>query len=69
MQLKKLDVTKKALEESKGYAEALKNVLKDKEGEISSLRRTRKRSFVTSTPSFTNSAAAMLMVLTSASVK
>ena len=62
-------MTKKALEESEGHAEALKNVLKDKEGEISSLRRMRKRSFVTSTPSFTISVATMLMVLTSASVK
>ena len=69
VQLKKLDVTKKALEESEGHAKALKNVLKDKKGEISSLRRTRKWSYVTSMPSFTSSAAAMLTVLTSASVK
>ena len=69
VQLKKLDVTKKALEEMEGHAEALKNVLKDKEGKISILRRTRKQSFVTSMPSFTSSAATMLTVLTSASVK
>ena len=69
VQLKKLDVTKKALEEMEGHAEALKNVLKDKEGKISILRRTRKQSFLTSMPSFTSSAATMLTVLTSASVK
>ena len=32
-------MTKKALEESKGHVEGLKKVLKDKEGEISSLRK------------------------------
>ena len=39
VQIKKLDVTKKALEESESHAEALKKVLKDKEGEISLLRK------------------------------
>ena len=39
VQVKKLDVTRKALEESKAQTEALKKVLKDKEGEISSLRK------------------------------
>lgn len=39
VQIKKLNLTKKALEELKGQVEVLKNVLKDKEGEISSLRK------------------------------
>ena len=39
VQFKKLDLTKKALEELEGKAEVLKNMLKDKEGEISSLRK------------------------------
>ena len=37
--LKKLDVTRKALEELETQAEAPKKVLKDKEGEISLLRK------------------------------
>ena len=39
MQIKKLDLTKKALEKSEGQVDVLKNVLKDKEGEISLLRK------------------------------
>lgn len=38
-QIKKLDMMKKALEESESHAKALKEVLKDKEWEISSLRK------------------------------
>jgi len=76
VQIKKLDVTKKALEESESHAEALKKVLKDKDGEISllrkqvlELRRTGKWSSVTSTDSFTSSTAAMQTALMSASVR
>lgn len=39
VQIRKLDQTKKALEELERQTEVLKNVLKDKEGEISSLRK------------------------------
>ena len=39
VQIKKLDITKKAQGESKGHAEALKKVLKDKEEQISLLRK------------------------------
>ena len=39
VQVKKLDVTRKALEEPEAQTEALKKVLKDKEREISSLRK------------------------------
>ena len=39
VQVKKLDVIKKTLEESETFAEALKKVLKDNEGKISSLRK------------------------------
>ena len=38
VQVKKLDVTRKALEETEAQVEALKKVFKDKEGEISLLR-------------------------------
>jgi len=38
VQVKKLTVTKKALEESEGHADELRKVLQDKEGEISTLR-------------------------------
>lgn len=38
-QVNKLDMTRKALEESETQAEELKKVLKDKEGEISLLRK------------------------------
>ena len=39
VQVNKLDVTRKALEESETQAKALKKVLKDKKGEISLLRK------------------------------
>jgi len=39
VQIKKLDVTKKALEDSESHAEALKNVLTDKEAEVFLLRK------------------------------
>ena len=39
VQVEKLDVTRKALEESETQVEVLKKVLKDKEGEIFSLRK------------------------------
>ena len=39
VQIRKLDLTKKALEKSKEKTEVLTNVLKDKEGEVSLLRK------------------------------
>ena len=39
VQIRKLDLTKKALEESEKQTKVLTNVLKDKEGEVSSLRK------------------------------
>lgn len=39
VQIKKLDLTKKPLQESERQTEVLTTVLKDKEGEISSLRK------------------------------
>ena len=39
VQVNKLDLTKKLLEESEVQTEVLKKVLKDKEGEISTLRK------------------------------
>ena len=38
VQVKKLTVTKKALEELEGHTDELRKVLQDKEGEISTLR-------------------------------
>lgn len=38
VQVKKMDITRKTLEETENQAEALKKVLKDKKGEISFLR-------------------------------
>jgi len=55
IQIKKFDLTKKLLEEYEGQTEVLKNVLKDKEGEISLLRKQVLRTKEDSIKEFHNS--------------
>ena len=73
VQVKKLDMTRKALEESKAETEVLKKVLKNKEGRSPRQgsksvrpRRTGRRSFATPTVSSPNLVAAMLTTSMSA---